>query len=72
MLQLLQVKKAGRMELVERHQIPVHQELLLVQVLQEKHLDHSVLLVPVEQAAQLVQLVLEVQLEVQLAEQQVA
>jgi type III secretion system FlhB-like substrate exporter len=60
------------MELVERHQIPVHQELLLVQVLQEKHLDHSVLLVPVEQAAQLVQLVLEVQLEVQLAEQQVA
>ena len=56
------------MEQEVHHQIPEHQELLLVQVPLVLHLDHSVLLVPVEQAAQLVQLVP----EVQQAEQQVA
>ena len=56
------------MEQVLHHQIPEHQELLLAQVLQERNLDHSGLLVPVEQAARLVQL----ELEVQQAEQQVA
>ena len=53
------------MEQEVHHQIPVHQGLLLAQVLKEKHLDHSVLLVPVEQAARLVQQVVAVQQEVQ-------
>ena len=53
------------MELEVRHQIPVRQELLLVQAPLVLHLDHSVLLVPVVQAVP-------VELEVQLVQPVVA